>query len=97
MGRFRASSLGSGAIILAVLLLILHRNGTGLLFLVVGGGLLWYGRNQRKAQESATQEREGPHAGAEGEVVAGGSVADGSDADGSEEDTDARRPHDGEA
>ncbi len=97
MGRFRASSLGSGAIILAVLLLILHRNGTGLLFLVVGGGLLWYGRNQRQAQERSTQEGEGADAGAEGEVVAGGSVADGSDADGSEEDTDARRPHDGEA
>jgi membrane protein implicated in regulation of membrane protease activity len=51
MGRFRASSLGSGAVILALLLLVLHRNGTGLLFLVVGGALLWYGRRQREAQE----------------------------------------------
>ncbi len=59
MGRFRASSLGSGAIILALLLLVLHRNGTGLLFLVVGGALLWYGRMQRETQERAAREREG--------------------------------------
>ena len=53
MGRFRSSSLGSGAIILAFLLLLLHRYGTGLLFLVVGAALLWYGRMQREARERA--------------------------------------------
>jgi uncharacterized protein (DUF58 family) len=87
MGRFRASSLGSGAIILALLLLILHRNGTGLLLLVIGGGLLWYGRVQREAQERSVQEREGAQPGPEGEVGEGGSDAA----------SDARRPHDGEA
>jgi len=66
MGRFRASSLGSGAIILALLLLILHRNGTGLLFLVIGGALLWYGRSQREAQDRAAREGEGADRGADG-------------------------------
>ena len=59
MGRFRSSSLGSGAIILALLLLILHRYGTGLLFLVVGAALLWYGRMQREAGERAEKEAPG--------------------------------------
>ena len=63
MGRFRASSLGAGAVILALLLLILHRFGTFLLFLVIGVGLLWYGRIQRDAQESAA--RRGGDEGAE--------------------------------
>lgn len=53
MPRFRTSSLGAGAIILAVFLLILHRYGTSLLFLVVGVALLWYARLQREAQERA--------------------------------------------
>ncbi|MEJ2292621.1 MAG: hypothetical protein P8Y05_13035 [Deinococcales bacterium] len=56
MGRFRSSSLGSGAIILAFLLLLLHRYGTALLFLVIGAGLLWYGRMEREAKERAARE-----------------------------------------
>ncbi len=58
MGGFRASSLGAGAIILAFLLLLFHRYGTGLLFLVVGAGLLWYSRMEREAKERAARERE---------------------------------------
>jgi len=65
MGRFRASSLGAGAVILALLLLVLHRNGTGLLFLVIGGALLWYGRIQRETQERAAREGESDHGGDE--------------------------------
>ena len=75
MGRFRASSLGSGAIILALLLLILHRNGTGLLFLVIGGALLWYGRSQREAQDRAAREGEGADRGADRGADGGGEDA----------------------
>jgi len=60
--RFRASSWGAGAIILAILMLILHRFGTFMLFLVIGGGLLWYGRQQREA--GAADGREGGEPGA---------------------------------
>lgn len=57
MGRFRTSSWGSGAIILAFLLLLFHRYGDGLLFLVIGAALLWYGRRQREARERDASER----------------------------------------
>lgn len=57
--RFRASSWGAAAIILALVLLILHRFGSFLVFLVIGAGLLWYGRQQREAGAGeGTDERE---------------------------------------
>jgi hypothetical protein len=82
MGRFRASSLGAGAVILALLLLILHRFGTFLLFLVIGIGLLWYGRIQRDAQESAARR------GGEEGAGSGSAPSESDDASGPD------RPHD---
>lgn len=55
--RFRPSSWGAAAIILALLLLILHRFGTFLLFFLVGAGLLWYGRRQREAGNGDGEKR----------------------------------------
>ncbi len=52
--RFRASSWGAAAIILALILLVFHRFGSFLLFFVIGAGLLWYGRSRREAAEEET-------------------------------------------